>query len=315
MRRRHLYTRPLDEQGYLDILEDILKYGELRGDRTGVGTHSMFGMHLDFDLAVGFPLLTTKKVFFKGIVEELLWFLSGSTNAKDLQAKGVKIWDEWATKEQCAKFGREEGDLGPVYGHQWRNFGAKPKFREEKEKYITGPYGTESESTRLIHTGYYKDGTDQISALIEGIKRSPEGRRHIVSGWNPWEANLVALPPCHTLFQFYVSEGKNLECHLYQRSGDMFLGVPFNIASYALLTHMVAQVCGLKASFLTISFGDLHVYKNHADQVREQLSRKIKDPPQLIINPEKKDIFSFTADDFKIEGYDPHPAIKAPVAV
>ena len=278
---------------YLDLLRTTLETGETRRDRTGVGTKGIFGAQLRFDLADGFPLVTTKKVHFKSVVGELLWFLSGSTSNDALRARGVTIWDEWATPGQCARFGREAGDLGPVYGHQWRNFGATLR-----------PDGT-----------YADDGVDQLAKLVEGLRRNPQGRRHLVTGWNPKEADLVALPPCHTLFQFHVSESGRLSCQLYQRSADLFLGVPFNIASYALLTHMVAQVCDLKPGVFVHTFGDAHIYLNHLDQVNLQLSRDTRALPTLRLNPAVKDLFAFRAEDIVVEGYEPHPGIKAPVAV
>ena len=261
---------------YLDLLRHIYEDGVVKTDRTGVGTKSIFGYQCRYDLSEGFPLLTTKKVHLKSIIYELLWFLSGSTNIGYLQEHGVSIWDEWAD---------ENGDLGPVYGHQWRSW---PK-----------PDG----------------GTiDQISNLIETIKRNPNSRRMLVSAWNVAEVDSMALPPCHCLFQFYVAEGK-LSCQLYQRSADTFLGVPFNIASYALLTMMIAQVCGLEPGEFIHTTGDTHLYLNHLEQAALQLSREPRPLPKMIINPEVKDIFSFKYEDFTLEGYDPWPAIKAPVAV
>lgn len=277
---------------YHDMLRVILEKGSERGDRTGTGTIGVFGHQMRVDLRDGFPLLTTKKIFFRGVVEELLWFLSGSTSATDLQAKGVKIWDAWATQEQCAKFGREKGDLGPIYGHQWRNFGATKR-----------PGGT-----------YEQDGFDQVQWLLREIQTNPNSRRLIVSGWNPVEAGQVALPPCHTLFQFYVQDNA-LSCHLYQRSADALLGVPFNIASYALLTHLIAHTSGLQVGDFVHSFGDLHLYKNHLDHARLQLTRDLRPLPRLVLNPEVRDLFSFGCEDITIEGYDPHPAIRAEVSV
>jgi len=242
--------------------------------------------------------MTTKKLHTRSIFQELLWFLSGDTNVKSLQEKGVTIWDEWATAEQTAKFGRKEGELGPVYGHQWRNFGATLK-----------PDGT-----------YEQDGVDQISRVIEGIKKNPHSTRLIVSGWNPKEADKVELPPCHTMFQFFVAPSSSsgqaqLSCHLYQRSADVFLGVPFNIASYALLTHMIAQVCDLEVGDFVHTTGDTHLYLNHLEQAREQLTREPKALPQLKLNPAVTDIFAFQYEDIEIVNYDPHPSIKAPIAV
>jgi thymidylate synthase len=278
-------------QPYLDLLRRILDEGRPRPDRTGVGTRGVFGHQMRFDLRQGFPLLTTKKLHLKSIVHELLWFLRGETRVDSLRAAGVSIWDEWATAEECAKFGREPGDLGPVYGHQWRNFGATP-----------------------LPGGWAGDGVDQIARLVDGIRRNPWSRRHIVTGWNPKEADQVTLPPCHTLFQFYVQD-EELSCQLYQRSGDVFLGVPFNIASYALLTLMVAHVCGLRPGDFVHTLGDAHLYSNHLEQARLQLSREPRPPPRIWINPEISDIFSFQFEDFRLEGYDPHPHIRAPVAV
>lgn len=268
-----------------------METGQQKGDRTGTGTQSVFGYQMRFDLRESFPLLTTKKLHTKSIIYELLWFLSGDTNVKYLQDNGVTIWNEWATAEQCAKFGRKEGDLGPVYGHQWRNFGA----------------------TRKADGTYEKNGVDQIANLVAGIKKNPNGRRHIVSGWNPAEADLVALPPCHTLFQFYVVNGE-LSCQLYQRSADIFLGVPFNIASYAMLTHMIAQACGLKVGDFVHTLGDAHLYSNHLEQAKLQLSREPKVPPTFTLAP-RPSIFEHQFEDFVFTGYDPHPGIKAPIAV
>ncbi len=280
---------------YLDLLRRILDEGVDRPDRTGTGTRSVFGHQMRFDLRQGFPLVTTKKVHLRSIVHELLWFLRGETTVEPLHAAKVTIWDEWATAAQTARFGREAGDLGPVYGHQWRNFGATPK-----------PDGT-----------WESDGVDQLARLLEDLREKPFSRRHIVTGWNPKEADEVALPPCHTLFQFYVTPGEPLElsCHLYQRSGDAFLGVPFNIASYALLTMMIAQVSGMRAREFVHSFGDAHLYKNHFEQAKLQLGREPRPPPTMRIAPDVKDLFAFRFEDFTLEGYDPHPAIPAPVAV
>lgn len=280
------------EQAYLALLQELLDRGHPRRDRTGVGTRALFGRQLRFDLRVGFPLLTTKKVFVRGVVEELLWFLAGETRVQPLQAKGVRIWDEWASAEQCARFGRSPGDLGPIYGHQWRNFGA----------------------TKLPDGTYARDGVDQISNLLEQLKSTPESRRMIVTGWNPREASAVALPPCHTLFQCFVADGE-LSTQLYQRSGDVFLGVPFNIASYALLTCMLAHVVGLRVGEFVHTFGDVHLYENHVLQAREQLARQAKLTPALALNPDIRDLFAFRAEDITVLGYDPHPAIQAAVAI
>lgn len=277
---------------YLELLTHILETGGDKGDRTGTGTRSVFGHQMRFDLSAGFPLLTTKKVHMKSIIHELLWFLKGDTCVDYLQANGVSIWDEWATAEQTARFGRAEGELGPVYGHQWRNFGAS--------KNADGAYNA--------------DGFDQITWLINEIKTNPNSRRLIVSGWNPSEAGQVALPPCHTLFQFFVIDGK-LSCQLYQRSADVFLGVPFNIASYALLTHMIAQVCDLDVGEFIWTGGDTHLYSNHFEQAKLQLSREPLPLCTLKLNPKIKDIFDFGFDDIVIEDYQSHPAIKAAVAV
>ena len=277
---------------YLDLLRLTLETGETRRDRTGVGTLGIFGAQLRFDLAEGFPLVTTKKVHLRSIIQELLWFISGHTDNGWLNARGVTIWDEWATPEQCAKFGRSAGDLGPVYGHQWRNFGATPK-----------PDGT-----------FEKDGVDQLRALVEGLKRNPQGRRHIVTGWNPKEADRVALPPCHTLFQFHVSESGRLSCQLYQRSADLFLGVPFNIASYALLTHMIAAQTGLAVGDFVWTGGDCHLYTNHLEQVQLQLSREPYPYPTLRLAA-RDSVFDYDIDDVSFEDYRHHPGIKAPVAV
>lgn len=259
----------------MDLMQHILDNGVRKADRTGTGSISVFGYQIRFNLADGFPCLTTKKLHLRSIIYELLWFLKGDTNIKYLNDNKVTIWDEWAD---------ENGDLGPVYGKQWRRWEGK-------------------------------DGTvDQISKLIEQIKKNPDSRRMVVSAWNPAEVDKMALPPCHTLFQFYVAGGK-LSCQLYQRSADVFLGVPFNIASYALLTMMIAQVCDLQPGDFVHTFGDAHLYVNHLEQARLQLSREPRPLPTMVINPEVKDIFSFQFEDFKLENYDPHPHIKAPVAV
>lgn len=271
---------------YLDLVQQVLDKGTQKGDRTGTGTKSIFGHQMRFDLSEGFPLVTTKKVHLKSIVYELLWFLNGDTNIKYLSENGVRIWDEWAD---------ENGDLGPVYGYQWRNWNG--------------------------------EGIDQIKEVIDTLKNNPDSRRIMVSAWNPsvmpdttvsFAENVAngkaALPPCHSFFQFYVADGK-LSCQLYQRSADVFLGVPFNIASYALLTMMVAQVCNLEVGDFIHTFGDVHIYNNHIEQVTLQLSREPKPLPKMVLNKEVKDIFSFTYEDFTLENYDPHPAIRGQVSV
>ncbi|SHM29768.1 thymidylate synthase [Rhodanobacter sp. OK091] len=263
-------------RAYLDLLRHVLDYGTQKTDRTGTGTRSVFGWQLRFDLNQGFPLVTTKKLHLKSIVHELIWFLRGDTNIAYLKEHGVRIWDEWADSN---------GDLGPVYGQQWR-------------AWRTAEGGT----------------VDQIAWVIDEIKRNPDSRRLIVSAWNVGELSKMALLPCHSLFQFYVADGK-LSCQLYQRSGDIFLGVPFNIASYALLTHMVAQVCGLGVGDFVHTLGDAHLYNNHVEQARLQLSREVRSLPQLKLNPEVRSIFDFRYEDIAIEGYQPHPVIKAEVAV
>jgi thymidylate synthase len=261
---------------YLDLLQHILDRGVEKSDRTGPGTRSVFGYQMRFDLRAGFPLLTTKKLHLKSIVHELLWFLSGSTNVGYLREHGVRIWDEWAD---------ERGELGPVYGHQWRSWPA--------------PGG----------------GTiDQIAQVVESIRRNPDSRRHIVSAWNPADVEKMALPPCHCLFQFYVADGE-ISCQLYQRSADVFLGVPFNIASYALLTSMMAQVCDLAPGDFVHTFGDVHLYSNHVDQARTQLAREPRPLPALRLNREIHSLFEFRFEAVVIDGYDPHPAIQAPIAV
>ena len=261
---------------YTDLLRHVLAHGNQKTDRTGTGTISVFGYQMRFNLADGFPLLTTKKVHLKSIIHELLWFLQGSTNIAYLKDNGVRIWDEWAD---------ENGNLGPVYGYQWRNW---PK-----------PDGSH---------------IDQITQVVNAIKKNPDSRRLIVSAWNVADVDQMKLPPCHAFFQFYVADGK-LSCQLYQRSADIFLGVPFNIASYALLTMMVAQVCGLKLGDFVHTLGDAHIYTNHMEQVHEQLSRDTRPLPQMKINPSVNDIFSFKFEDFTLENYDPHPAIKGVVAI
>ena len=261
---------------YLDLMQHVLEHGAPKTDRTGTGTLSIFGAQLRFDLAAGFPLLTTKKVHLKSIIHELLWFLKGDTNIKYLRDTGVTIWDEWADAE---------GNLGPVYGYQWRSWPA-PDGRH----------------------------IDQISQVLQELRRNPDSRRLLVSAWNVADIPRMKLAPCHAFFQFYVAGGK-LSCQLYQRSADLFLGVPFNIASYALLTLMVAQACELKPGEFIHTFGDTHLYRNHLEQAREQLNRTPRRLPVMRLNPQVKSLFDFKYEDFTLEGYDPHPAIKAPVAV
>ncbi len=277
---------------YLELLSALLERGREREDRTGTGTLGLFGAQLRFDLQDGFPLLTTKKLHTKSIIHELLWFLRGDTHVASLQAAGVRIWDEWATPEQTARFGRAAGDLGPVYGHQWRNFGA----------------------TKRADGSYASDGVDQLARLVEQLRVNPSSRRLIVTGWNPREADEVALPPCHTLFQLYVQDGA-LSCQLYQRSADFFLGVPFNLASYALLTQMLAHVTGLVPGEFVHTFGDVHLYKNHVEQARLQLTRAPRALPRMTLDPSVKSLFDFRFEHFALEGYDPHPHIKAEVSV
>ena len=264
-------------KNYLDLLRDVLEHGEYREDRTGVGTYACFGSQTRYDLENSFPLVTTKKVHLKSIIHELLWFLKGDTNVRYLQENGVKIWDEWA---------REDGSLGRVYGAQWRNW--------------QSPDGT---------------AVDQIKNVVEGIKNNPQGRRHIVSAWNPGELSQMALPPCHAFFQFYVTNDGGLSCQLYQRSADLFLGVPFNIASYALLTMMIAQVCDLKPKTFVHTLGDHHIYANHLDQVKLQLERVPRPGPTMKLNQAIKSLEDFSFEDFELVDYDPHPRIAASVAV
>jgi thymidylate synthase len=261
---------------YLELMRHVRDHGVRKDDRTGTGTLSIFGWQMRFDLSEGFPAVTTKKLHLRSIIHELLWFIAGDTNIQYLKDHGVSIWDEWAD---------ENGDLGPVYGYQWRCW--------------PSPDGK---------------AIDQLANVLDSIKRNPDSRRHIVSAWNPAEVDDMALPPCHTMFQFYVAEGR-LSCQLYQRSADIFLGVPFNIASYALLTHMVAQVCGLKPGDFVHTFGDAHLYLNHLEQADEQLSRQPLPPPRLELNPQIDDLFAFTYDDIRLVDYRRHPGIKAPIAV
>ena len=290
---------------YLDLCKKILNEGHWKDDRTGTGTYSIFGYQMRFDLQKGFPLLTTKKVFLRGIIHELLWFIAGDTNIKYLVDNDVHIWDDWAYKnytlskdykgetieefaakikeaDKNSEFVKVYGELGPVYGRQWRNFN--------------------------------EEGVDQLENLINQIKTNPNSRRLIISAWNPCEVDKMALPPCHSFMQFYVNEGK-LSCQLYQRSADVFLGVPFNIASYSLFTMMIAQVCGLEAGEFVHTFGDAHIYSNHVDQINLQLSREPRELPTMKINPNVKSIYDFKIDDFTLEGYNPHARIKGKVAV
>jgi len=265
-----------EEQQYLDLLAELLERGARKTDRTGTGTLSVFGRQMRFSLSEAFPLLTTKKLHLKSIIYELLWFLRGDTNVKWLQERGVSIWDEWAD---------ENGELGPVYGYQWRHW-RTPDGRE----------------------------VDQIRQVLESLQKKPDSRRHIVSAWNPADVDKMALPPCHALFQFYVADGR-LSCQMYQRSADIFLGVPFNIASYALLTLMVCQVVNLKPGEFVLTLGDAHLYLNHLEQAKEQLARAPRAFPRMRMNSQVKDLFAFRFEDFTLEAYDPHPAIKAPIAV
>ena len=270
---------------YLELMRHVLEHGTLKADRTGTGTHSVFGWQTRYDLSAGFPMLTTKKLHLRSIVHELLWFLQGDTNIRYLKENGVRIWGEWADAN---------GDLGPVYGHQWRHW-------------------TTADGRKI----------DQIAQLVANLKANPDSRRHMVSAWNPGDVDHMALPPCHALFQLYVAPAapgdadrrSRLSCQLYQRSADIFLGVPFNIASYALLTLMLAQVCGFRPGDFVHTLGDAHLYRNHFEQARLQLTRDVRPLPTMRLNPEVKDIFAFRFEDFTLEGYDPHPHIAAPVAV
>ena len=281
-------------QTYLNLMQHVLDHGHIKTDRTGTGTRSVFGCQMRFDLEAGFPVLTTKKLHLRSIIHELLWFLQGSTNIAYLKENGVSIWDDWAD---------EQGELGPVYGKQWRRW----------ETVAPGKDGAPP-TIRTI---------DQITQLVEGLKNNPDSRRHLVCAWNPGEVDRMALPPCHALFQFYVAppapgdadQRPRLSCQLYQRSADIFLGVPFNIASYALLTMMIAQVCNYRPGEFIHTLGDAHLYSNHLEQAKLQLSRDTRPLPMMRINPEVKDLFAFRFEDFTLEGYDPHPHIPAPVAV
>ena len=297
---------------YLELLRHVLTHGKFKADRTGTGTYSVFGAQARFPLQKNFPLLTTKKLHLRSIIYELLWFLRGERNVRYLQENKVTIWDEWAD---------ENGDLGPVYGKQWRHWtkSSRPRKRlnasSQPSLFDLGESADVNSVTpigpRLRRSRY---GIDQIAKVIEEIKTNPDSRRLIVSAWNVADIDSMALPPCHTMFQFYVSEGE-LSCQLYQRSADIFLGVPFNIASYALLTLMVAQVCGLKPGDFVHTFGDLHLYRNHVEQAKLQLTREPRPLPQMKLNPAVKNIDKFKFEDFELAGYDPHAAIKAPVAV
>lgn len=281
-------------QTYLNLMQHVLDHGHVKTDRTGTGTRSVFGWQMRFDLEQGFPVLTTKKLHLRSIIHELLWFLQGSTNIAYLKENGVSIWDDWAD---------ENGELGPVYGKQWRRW----------ETVVPGKDGAPP-TIRTI---------DQITQLVEGLKNNPDSRRHLVCAWNPGEVDRMALPPCHALFQFYVAppapgeadQRPRLSCQLYQRSADIFLGVPFNIASYALLTMMIAQVCGYRPGEFIHTLGDAHLYSNHLEQAKLQLSRETRKLPVMRINPAVKDLYAFRFEDFTLEGYDPHPHIPAPVAV
>jgi len=297
---------------YLDLLRHVLEHGKFKADRTGTGTYSVFGAQTRFELRKNFPVLTTKKLHLKSIIFELLWFLRGDTNVRYLQENKVTIWDEWAD---------EQGNLGPVYGKQWRHW-TKNTPRPHRDPFADQPplfdLGELNEGAGVTPSGPRvrgrQSGIDQIEQVISQIKKNPDSRRLIVSAWNVADIDSMALPPCHCLFQFYVSEGE-LSCQLYQRSADIFLGVPFNIASYALLALMVAQVCGLKPGEFVHTFGDLHLYANHVEQAKLQLSRTPRPLPRMRLNPAVKKIDDFKFEDFELIGYDPHPAIKAPIAV
>ena len=302
-------------RAYLELMQRILTTGERRDDRTGTGTIGLFGEQLKIDLRDGFPLLTTKRVPFRSVVAELLWFLRGDTSAASLRADGCTIWDEWATREQCARFGRAEDDLGPIYGFAWRHFG--------------GDYGFLTKYPQARFAASIENGFDQIRWLVAEIKKNPSSRRLVVSAWHPVDAGVVALPPCHTLFQCCVqgprdgstATRKRLSLHLYMRSADYFLGVPFNVASYALLTHLLAREADLDAGTLTVSFGDVHLYRNHLDQAREQLSREPRLLPKVLFQGDHTEVPTSILDPgwrkehVSIVGYDPYPAIKAAVSV
>lgn len=297
LKKEPMKTQKHDEMQYLELIQHIIDHGSKKEDRTGTGTLSIFGAQMRFSLRNNvFPLLTTKKVFWRGVAEELLWFVSGCTNANELSKKGIHIWDANGSREFLDKQGlhhREVGDLGPVYGFQWRHFGA---------------------TYDNIHTNYDGQGVDQLADVIHKIKNNPDDRRIIMSAWNPVDLPNMALPPCHSFVQFYVCNGE-LSCQLYQRSGDMGLGVPFNIASYSLLTYMIAHVCGLKPGDFVHTLGDAHVYLNHIEALKKQLQREPRPFPTLEIAHDVPDIDSFSLDKFKITGYDPHPTIKMQMAV
>lgn len=282
-------------QQYLDLLKDVLQNGVEKEDRTSVGTYSVFGRQLRFNLEEGFPLVTTKKLNFHAIAQELLWFISGSTNINDLKDNGVRIWNAWAD---------ENGELGPVYGKQWRSFG--PGLRRNIKNSLTETF-PDLESFGVVEV-------DQLAEVIAAIRNNPDSRRHIVTAWNPVQIPEMALPPCHMMYQFYVANGK-LSCQMYQRSCDLFLGVPFNIASYALLTMMIAQITNLAPGEFIHTFGDAHIYKNHLEQVNTQLAREPRPLPKMLINPNVKEIDDFKYEDFQLTGYNPHPIIRAEVAV
>lgn len=292
-----ILTMPHEEHQYLDLIKRVIRFGKIKTDRTGVGTKSLFGTQCRYSLRDGtFPLLTTKRVFWKGVVEELLWFVRGSTNAKELSAKGIKIWDGNSSREFLDKQGfpeREEGDLGPIYGFQWRHFGAQ--------------YAN-------MHTDYTNQGIDQLREVIHKIKTNPNDRRMIICAWNPIDLPKMALPPCHCFVQFYVCDDE-LSCLLYQRSGDIGLGVPFNIASYSLLTYMIAHITGLKPGDFVHTIGDSHIYLNHLDALQEQLKREPREFPKLRIKNQVEDIDQFKMEDFELIGYNPHPVIKMEMAV
>ena len=298
---------------YLDLLRHVLEHGQFKADRTGTGTYSVFGAQSRFPLRESFPALTTKKLHLRSIIYELLWFLRGETNVRYLQENKVTIWDEWAD---------EDGNLGPIYGKQWRHWVKTSRPRKSPKAAASQPtlfdLGESGNGTSVAPLGprlrKNRWGIDQIAKVIQEIKTNPDSRRLIVSAWNVADIDSMALPPCHTMFQFYVSEGE-LSCQLYQRSADVFLGVPFNIASYALLTIMVAQVCKLKPGEFIHTFGDLHLYSNHVEQAKQQLSREPRPLPKMKLNPKVKNIDTFKFEDFELVGYDPHPTIKAPIAV